>query len=130
MSVKQGGNTIAGLQDISGKANVDMDNISGTGNEYMAHQSMPSSRFDNLTLGANGSTYTAPADGWFCLSATATNNTSYVTLNVDAIYQSSSGENTDPESVLIPAKKGAVATIYYANINLVAFRFVYAEGAQ
>lgn len=136
MSVRQGGNTIAGtgytkseIDTIAnGKANVALDNITSAGKTVCANMSMPSGTYNNLTLGANGSTYTAPADGWFCLSAIATNNTSYVTLNVGAIYQSSSGENTDPESVLIPAKKGAVATIYYANINLVTFRFVYANG--
>ena len=121
--------TATGEARFAAKANVALDNLTSAGKEVCANLAMPSSRYDDLTLGAAGSTYTAPADGWFVLSATSTNTTSYVTLSAGPIYQSNTAEINDPESVLVPVKKGDVATIYYAGINLVMFRFVYANGA-
>lgn len=48
-----------------------------TDNEYMAHMAMPSDKYINLTLGASGTTYTAPADGYVMVRIrfTSTSNT-------------------------------------------------------
>ena len=134
MSIKQGGNTIAGLQDISGKANVDMDNISSTGNEYMANQSLPSDRVVALTLGASGATYTAPADGYAVFTGMATAAGQFVYIGSSTFnnvgFQSSAVGNGEYIVFTIPVSKGQVFLINYNLGSNNSLRFIYANGAQ
>ena len=53
--------------DFSGCANVDADNFTEDGTTLLSGLAMPSGRFETLTVGASGSAYTAPANGWFVL---------------------------------------------------------------
>ena len=94
--------------------------------------SMPSAKFVDLTLGASGSTYIAPANGWFSLNKT-TQNGGYIALeNRTCLFRSfitSSSSSTHNISTYIPAKKGDVIVITYnATGETVNFRFIYAEG--
>lgn len=100
--------------------------------EYMAHQAMPSGTYTNLTLGASGASYTAPADGYVTLIKAATGVRQYIEMstgqlfaNMAAIY---SGQLL---YATIPVSKGASFTIYY-NAGGSTNRFVctYANGAQ
>ena len=50
---------------IDSVANSNMSNISSAGKSFIAGMSMPSSNYIELTLGASGASYTAPANGWF-----------------------------------------------------------------
>ena len=52
------------VTDLNNKLDRDCLNYSDTGYNFMAGASMPSNKYINLTLGASGSTYTAPADGF------------------------------------------------------------------
>lgn len=127
MSIKQGGNTIAGLEDTSGKANVDMDNLTSTGKEVCAHMSMPSGRFINLTVGASGARYDAPADGWFVASSQGVitmsllGNRSGITVNGAAGF--------GPWATL-PVSKGAYVLFTYSSNQGNELKFYYAEGAE
>ena len=54
------------------KKYINVDDLSDNTRQYnntissqVAHMAMPSSKYIELTLGASGTTYTAPADGWF-----------------------------------------------------------------
>lgn len=138
MSIKQGGNTIAGtgytkseIDTIaSGKANVALDNITSAGKEVCANLGMPSSRVDTLTAVVSGGQFTAPADGYFVARATASAAGKYLELTnglVDSLVHS--GYGGLDVSVFIPVQKGQVATTYYST-NTPTFKFVYAEGAQ
>lgn len=132
MSVRQGNNFIAGLQDISGKANVALDNLTNAGKEVIAHQAMPSSRFVNLTLGATGATYTAPADGYFWLACNMKSGSGNIGI-VDSDTISSWVQTTQASylDVFLPCRKGKVVYVYYSNVNNTRyFRFIYAQGAQ
>lgn len=106
---------------------------SASDNEYMAHMSMPSTRFVNLTLGASGATYTAPADGYFCfVSAATTAAGQYCRLIIKSsqrLRQScySSGAKQYIE-VLMPVSKGQPMHVYYT-APVSTFSFIYAEGA-
>lgn len=46
----------------------------------VAHMAMPSDKYINLTLGASGATYTAPADGWVMIRLRATAVGQYIQL--------------------------------------------------
>lgn len=103
--------------------------------EYIANCAMPSNKYVNLTLGAIGATYTAPADGWFYLRKFSTAANEFIGL-----YQTDndgvSSEVVCPIAnfdcaVYVPARKGQVIACYYTMSGATAeFRFVYAQGAK
>ena len=97
---------------------------------------LPSTKSIDLTLGASGSTYMAPANGWFYLVKTASATNQYLNIyNKTASWMgmgcnsSSSGQQT---RVYVPVKKGDEAYVSYnmngSNTNYDIFVFIYAEG--
>lgn len=90
--------------------------------------SMPSNRYVNLTLGANGSTYTAPADGYFLLRKIAGSDFYYASLTSSAgIRDFREAYRTSEVTPCIPVKRGEVITLTYnATGNTIFFRFYYA----
>ena len=104
--------------------------------------SMPSSRYIDLTLGASGSTYTAPANGWFHIAKIPGSSGTQVTMvntcvsgttdqagNFTIRAQASTNGMTIYLNLL--AKKGDVVVVNYtASGSTDAFRFIYAEGDQ
>lgn len=90
----------------------------------------PSSRFDELTLGASGTEYTAPANGWFYLKKQSNGNNQNLslqagTMQVDSYTPSSGGYC----GLYIPVKKGIPCYVVYSlGGATTAFRFIYAEG--
>lgn len=92
--------------------------------------SMPSGRYIDLTLGASGSTYTAPANGWFCLSI----NTGLTYLDIynnNALGSTATNPNNGFIRRFVPAFKGDILAIYYLGTpNIAMFRFFYAEGEK
>lgn len=105
-------------------------NFSKTGRSYLSGLGMPSNRYIDLTLGASGSTYTAPANGYMYLGMTATVADQYANItdgqgltniqNARAV-----GNYLD---CFVAFKKGDVGIISYDAGTLRAFRFYYAEG--
>ena len=98
-----------------------------------AEASMPSGKYIDLTLGATGATYTAPANGWFTINKHATPGKLVAFENV------SSGEVTWITEISIetdcrvscPARTGDIVRLWYsADGNLNFFRFIYADGEQ
>lgn len=124
--------------DLNGKADVDLTNVNATGTATMTKMSMPSSRKDTLVLGATGSTYIAPANGWFVLAG----NDSVSTQGAAVMRRVSDRMGTTCGSTYgtnmssgwlngsLPVKKGAEITIFYTGFSASAFNFffVYAEG--
>ena len=93
---------------------------------------MPSDKYIDLTLGASGTQYTAPANGWFNVSGLgSSSNLGYVfmwceetSIRMEAPCSSGLGVNLS-----LPVKKGDVMTITYAYLKTGAvLRFTYAEG--
>lgn len=103
-------------------------------NEYMSGLAMPSKKRIDLTLGASGSTYTAPANGWFFLGkATGRTDHCFVQLyhsgKINAISHCSNGTTEDEVICFLPAKKGDVIGVNYTATGAkTVFKFVYAEG--
>ena len=94
--------------------------------------SMPSSRYINLTLGASGTTYKAPANGWVILNKAATGIGQEIRLinqlNQLCGYAISASNNASLDTK-IPCRKGDNILVYYsASGSLANFRFIYAEG--
>lgn len=97
--------------------------ISGSGAGF------PSSRYDELELGATGAEYTAPANGWFYLSKGNSGNDQYCNMNVTGKISLSNSVTTAGWAGFVPVKKGDKMKITY-NLGgaVYAFRFIYAEG--
>jgi hypothetical protein len=103
---------------------------------WLSGLGMPSNRYIDLTLGASGTGYTAPANGYFSLLKTATASGQYITLYSFFGEQPAKlccmafapGSGYDV-GAFIPARRGDVINISYtAGGTLTYFRFVYAEG--
>mgnify|MGYP003288860770 CR=1 FL=1 len=107
--------------------------------EFITHQPMPSTKYNTLTIGAAGATYTAPADGYFWFGGlydSASAATSIVMRRTSDRFGVTSG--TDGRSVTggwcaaaLPVNKGDTIAIYYYNITSdYALRFYYANGSK
>ena len=84
-----------------------------------------------LTVGTSGSTYVAPANGWFCAEGyNSSNNTGSISMSNSSMRaMSNAGTGDYTGAVIIPAIKGETVTLNYSNItNWTRFRFVYAVG--
>ena len=102
---------------------VDYQEASGLG--------MPSNRYIDLTLGASGTNYIAPANGWYYLGRCATANGQYIDMyNTTSNYRfQTQAVGTAYCLITIPAKKGDIVKINYTvNGELNGFRFIYAQG--
>lgn len=110
--------------------------------DFATSASFPSNRYVDLELGASGSSYTAPANGWFFISRTSTGTTggTFVQLsnstvhigNKSGFYHSSTATSWGDKTIC-PCKKGDTVTAHYisaSNVTETIFRFVYAEGEQ
>ena len=117
---------------LTDKADTDLSNINNSGKILVSGLSMPSSKYDDLTLGVSGATYSAPANGWFVFArASSANNQFNSIINVSAgglrcdSYATSSGKWA---TVFMPAKKGDTIQVEYNTSTDKLFRFIYAEG--
>lgn len=126
------------ISSLNLKADKDFSNIDNTAKIAIARNSMPSNIYDDLTLGASGTSYTAPANGYVALNAISTSASDIVTLFSRSLamraYSSSWTTTTYTAglTVWIPIMKGEIFTVDYTNgINGVHyFRFNYAVGSQ
>ena len=115
---------------LAGKANTDLSNLSADGKDIASGLGMPSNRYIDLTLGASGATYTAPANGWILVGKRCTAN-QYLGTYANSIMKCLEVWNTSYCSLLFPVRKGNVFPISYsASGTTEVFRFIYAEGAE
>ena len=122
------------------KADNDLSNLTDDGKTLAASFGLPSAVVDTLTLGASGDTYTAPANGYFCIQKRAGDGGyKYLAITVkdsdnNTIYGVERQANNDAManmSVLIPVQKDFVAKIEYnATGTTELFEFIYAEGSK
>ena len=99
----------------------------------IASYPMPSNRYIDLTLGASGTLYTAPANGWFCCNKLSSGTRQYLNMhNAQELTSISwSTGSGDGLKTYLPVKKGDVINIEYsAGGSIEIFRFIYAEGEQ
>ena len=118
---------------IDSIVNSNASNFSQAGRSYLSGLGMPSSRYIDLTLGASGSTYTAPANGWFYARGVTVGNGQFIRL-INTKISGFSGEATVTNTVagrgcgcILPVMKGDIIKYDY-NITASILRFIYAEG--
>lgn len=102
--------------------------------EFIAHQAMPSDRYVDLTLPADGGYVTAPADGYLYLSKTTTASGQRVGLLDSSVgpgafsYSTSTGQSL---IVYLSVRKSENIQIRYsADGTTNSFRFIYANGVK
>lgn len=98
--------------------------VSGSGTGF------PSDKYIELTLGASGSEYEAPANGYFYLQMAYVAD-KYVdiwnsTTNTGCIMSAASSSSS--LRAMTPCKKGDIVVVNYTATTQQAFRFIYAEG--
>lgn len=101
--------------------------------EYIAHQAMPSTLNINLTLGASGTEYIAPADGWFVVGKSSGTSGAFFNLvnETAGIGLTSDGYQTGNKLLFVPVSKGNVVKCTYNFSGSTSFfRFIYANGAK
>lgn len=131
-----GGNNKADT-DLSNVVSGSFENVvaqaQASGKKTVVGWAMPSSRYNALTIGASGTNYTAPADGWFAAYNANGSNGGVVLANasnglrITASYQSGFSDG----SAFIPCKKGDVVRLNYTGTfgsQYGWFRFIYAQG--
>lgn len=130
------------VTDLNNKVDKDLTNsvgaLSSSAKEYFGGLGMPSDTYIDLTLGASGTTYTAPANGYLFFEKVSATSAQYVNIqckntNGTYLYGYEAGVPASGNYVrmTIPISKGITATIAY---NLSGetkhFRFIYAEGSK
>ena len=121
----QDANVIAAGQALTDIANLkNLSNISDNGTSTGASWAMPSNRYDTLTIGASGATYTAPANGYFVGWSNNFLEMRYEVYGVGIFLATQSGVSGGHG--FLPVKKGDVITIEYNGLQ--TLRFYYAEG--
>lgn len=106
--------------------------------DAVAHLAMPSNTGVELTLGASGTTYTAPADGWFtmaisgvklleCAGMSQNTNSPFYGYTV-SITQS--GNNKYLRSTIPASKEQSIFIGYDGNVADAPLQFVYTNGSN
>lgn len=91
----------------------------------------PSNRYIDLTLGASGTQYTAPANGWVTLYCKTNSADGEIRLWTSLISSNNRSYSRYATSIFLPVKKGEIFTASYDSLNQVYyFRFIYAEGSN
>ena len=117
---------ISAVSDTS-KADTDLSNLIDTGKIAIAHNAMPSSTSTSLTIGADGATYTAPADGYIYGAGGGSNYR--IGIVIDGLYYGGSWITTSDIEILIPISKGKQFQFYYTNTTP-TLAFIYAIGSE
>lgn len=116
--------------DLTSLANVNLSNLADDGKIVGAKMSMPSTTYESLTLGASGTEYTAPADGWYQINYNATANNSFAGLVIDGKAFVINGTQQYNMPFMFPVQKGQKIKVNYVNATAPLFRFIYAEGSK
>ena len=114
------------------KLDLNASNLNAQGKSYISGLSMPSNKYIDLTLGANGSTYTAPANGWFYFFGETSQANQWVSMFSKIGMTGNSAFSGFGVPCYVPVLKNGTMTIHY-NIpwgSNSQFRFYYAQGSE
>lgn len=118
------------MTDVNGKADTDLTNLTNTGKEFASGLPMPSGRNIDLTLGATGAEYTAPANGWVTFTR-ALGDREHITMSSNDVAAVFVSYGSQVPTISIPVIKGAKFVVTYLGTGITyKFKFIYAEGAE
>lgn len=121
-------------QGITSRATKDLDNLTNAGEIIGSGLAMPSTTYEDLTLGASGTNYTAPANGWFVLKKGSNGSNQEIrltNLSNELVGYSISTTSNVGISATVQCKKGDEIEVYYSvGGNTDKFRFIYAVGSE
>lgn len=132
-------NKIATMSDMpsANYADTDLSNLTDAGKILFSGEMMPSDKYDTLTIGATGTEYTAPSNGWYYF---ATQPFSSQMLQQQYYFMICSGVATSASNfyqgqneligLILPALKGSKMKLYYAYTQGAVLRFIYAKGSE
>ena len=119
--------------EVAGKADTNLSNLSTTGKTKVASLAMPSGNCVDLSLNTNPSQFVAIADGYFYAVAYAEASSSgYINFsNASApVGAMLSIASSSAAKILLPVRKGDVVDVNWGNLSKIeTFRFVYAQGS-
>ena len=119
-------------EDLNLRATTGLSNLTAEGKSLASGLGMPSNKYIDLTFGANHSTYTAPANGWFAVQKVCGVNAGYIYFinqanKMGTEYATAISSYT--AKIFIPVKKGDIVEMGYNMTGKTdIFRFIYAEG--
>ena len=120
--------------EVAGKADTNLSNLSATGKAKAAHLAMPSGDYVGLSIPVTNTDVTAPADGYFysVIFATAASNGYMNFINRSTGFGVMSNvPASSAEKHFMPVRKGDVVRVEYNNLSEeTTFGFFYAEGSQ
>ena len=125
----------AGLNSelFNGKVDLNAANLSTQGKSLISGLCMPSGRYIDLSLGATGTQYTAPANGLVYISKTSGASGNFIYLHRDGSnrygsFSQALGTGMWIDLFLLVKKGDVFAVDYDATGTTNFFRFYYAEG--
>ena len=128
--------TIEISTDLNSKADVDLSNTNNQAKILMSGMGMPSSRHFDLVIGASGTTYTAPANGWFLAGGIPNVTGGFMeiynatTTMSGTIVRSAQGGDGWFERQSTPVSKGDLIYFNYGGLTPNFLRFIYAKGSE
>ena len=97
------------------------NSIVNTVNSYsrpeLAGMGMPSSNYINLTLGATGATYVAPANGWFHATGTTSDALNQLNFYNGTLSTSTTAPSGYGSRLILPVNKGDFVKFTYSSIS-------------
>lgn len=112
--------------------NSNASNFSKAAESYLSSLGMPSDKYINLTLGASGTKYTAPANGYFNFRGQLTSPRQFVYIGDVTFdrtgFQCSGVEAGDWIVFTLPVAKNSTIIINYNTGADNTLRFIYAQG--
>lgn len=127
---------------LANKANTNADNFTDVGTTFLSKLGYFSERYEQIRLLGNGTSYVAPANGWFTLEgilAEIAGNRLYLLLRSDNVYMAVNKSAAMALGALagyrryvsMPVRKGDTVFATYESTSTApdfALRFYYAEG--
>ena len=122
------------LEQVAQKVNVDGTNLTAEGKRLISSYAMPSSRYIDLTVGASGAEYSAPADGFvFCIRNSTQEFGTIILQNL------TTGIGVSHQNILngnnaycyLPVRKNDIFQWRSATSGtFLTFRFYYTQGSE
>lgn len=110
------------------KADINAGNLTADGKSLIAGYGMPSNKYVDLTIGATGTQYIAPANGWLCAKAVSTGAGQELTFTGRTFSTSRSTGSGQNLFACVPVAKNTSTELWCHNVTVEILRFFYAEG--